>query len=145
MSQPSAPPKGVEFSDEYNKELVKLLTDRHGATLAAGETFTCGGHVSHGEAFASVQLSTRDESRVVTLEARVDLEVNDIQNPLDGRDVAVDFLDEVIAEYFDNERMLRLNLDWKEYPFGDKTVAFRGSVKNLKVDRMADEWLAKHG
>jgi hypothetical protein len=145
MKQESKAPKGVNFSDDFNKGLVELLMERHGPYLAPGESFACQGLLSHGEVKATIVLSNADESSVVTIEGRIDLELNDIQNPLDARDCVVDFLEEVIIEYFERERMLRPNLDWKEYTFGGNEIAFRGSVNNAKLDRMADEWLEKHG
>ena len=101
--------------------------------------------MTHGEAELTLVLSDRDETEVLEVQGRVDLEANDIQNPLDGRDAVLEVLDLVLAEHFASRREWRPSLDWKEHPQVDgPTIWVRGSMRNMAVERMADEFLAAH-
>lgn len=137
-------PNQLSLNPAEQKSIVKLLKKRHGLYLSPGEAFTCDGHLSHGDVHLKLMLSRPDQSHVVELEARADLEHNDIQNPSDAKSALLDFLDEVFLEYFEKSREMRMDLDWKVYNRDGVELQFRGSVRNRKVEAMADAWLAEH-
>ena len=141
----AAGPRKVPFTSQEKRQVIELLRQRHGANLDAREKFTVDGHLSHGNAWAQIKLADPDEDRVVRLEARIDIVENDIQNPTDARDLILDFLDEVLVEYFEKGRDLRFDLEWKVYERDGHELEFCGSDRNLKLEKMADDWLAQHG
>jgi len=138
-------PRHVKLTIEERNKVVKTLTERHRAHLASGETFLYDGHVSHGEVELRVELANADDTDVLTLEGRVDLVENDIQDPAEGKHLLMDFLDEVLIEYFEDDRDLRPDLDWKSYDYQSREVWVRGERRNRKLDRLADELLNSGG
>lgn len=138
------PPQGVSFSPTDIEQILTLLHERHGVHLDPGEAFEVSGQVSHGGVDLTLRLADPDESDVLTLDAHLDLEANDVQDPTDGRDALLDFMDGLLSTYFEQERALGLRDDWREYATDDgKAILLRGSRRNLKLERMADALLAE--
>ncbi len=133
----------AKLQESERKELVKLLQERHRMHLKPGEQFTCEGFMTHGEAHITMTLADPEEEAVLTLEGRIDLEAMDIQNPQSGRDYVLDCLDEALHEHFESERMWKPSMVWREHPYDKVMVWMRGSLRNLKVERMADALLGE--
>ena len=139
----SQAPKSAKLSPGERSKIVELLHVRFGGNLAPGEVFTFDGELSHSEVNLSVRLSDFEESDVLLIEGHIDLELNEIQDPSEAKTSLLDTLDELLGGYFEEERFLRMVDDWQEYINIDgHTVMLRGSRRNLKLERMADELLA---
>jgi hypothetical protein len=125
------------------KRICEALQQRHRAHLRPGDRFECEGWMTHGEARAQLKLRDPSEEEVLILQARVDLVEQDIQDPNDGKALALDVLDLAVQEYFAQERIWSPSLDWGEEPHQEKTVWLRGRRRNLKLDRIAAELLGE--
>jgi hypothetical protein len=60
-------------------------------------------------------------------------------------DMAVDYLDTYWNEYLTEERDTFLSLDWSTHKADGQTFFMRGSHHSVGLEKMADEFLAKHG
>ena len=89
----------------------------------------------------AIVLHNSDDSFHYRLEARVDLKATPLE-PIEARDLALDFLDWYLGEYLDAGRDLFLPLDWEPYSFGEHEVQARGEIRNLKLEAQADDLLA---
>ena len=60
-------------------------------------------------------------------------------------DLVVDYLDNYWKEYLTDDRDTFLSLDWSSHTWEGKSFYIRGSQHNVALERMADDFLAKHG
>jgi hypothetical protein len=123
---------------------LDLLRNRHRVHLRPSDRIQLTGMVSHGEATVTLTLSNPDETEVLSVEARCDLVENDIQNPMDGKDICFNLLDMGLGEYLVSGRQWRPPIDWSREVLDDIIVWIRGSVRNVQVDRLTDAFLAEH-
>lgn len=138
-------PRYVSIPESEREAIVILLHERHGVNLDPGEVFTFDGRLSHGGVQVRVTLSDAQESDVLDLEARMDLDFNDVSNPTDGRDALVDFLDELLSAYFEQGREMRFHGAWETYHHNDQTFQIRAQRTSPKLERMADALLRDAG
>lgn len=137
--------KQVPLSKDEIKVVLELMSERHRLHLAPGERFELAGHMNHGEVWVRMRLTNPEETEVVEIESRVDLVSNDLDNPLAGKELLLDLLDEGFQDFFGEDRMWRPPLEWAPLDYKGHQVELRGSVRNLKLERMADELLAQAG
>lgn len=133
----------LKIGDEELAKIIKTLSERHHAHVKPGEVFELEGYMNHGEAYARLWLRDPEETQVLSMEARVDLIGEDIQNPDEGKMHALDILDLGLQEYFSTSRTWKPSLDWKAHKHDGVDVYFRGSVRNLKLEKMASELLGE--
>ena len=126
-------------------KVLELLRQRHRSHLRPGDVLELDGVVTHGEATVSLTLRDPEGTQVLTLETRCDLVDNDIQNPIDGKMACFDLLELALTQYLESGRQWRPGVGWGPEACEDVTVCMRGSVRNLKVEAMADAWLEEHG
>ncbi len=127
------------------EEVLGLLRERHRSHIRPGEALTLEGIVSHGEAKVSLTLRDPEETEVLTLDTCCDLVENDLQNPIDGKMACFDLVELALSQYLESGRQWRPSLAWGPESVEDIAVWMRGSVRNLKVEAMADAWLKEHG
>jgi hypothetical protein len=148
------------FGDETLQHLDRLLAERYGASLKIGETLGLSAWAEGDACYATLLLRNADESLYYPIEVRVAVDAKAGKGA--GKDSAgekdpvvasqdkagkllVDVLDHCLGEYLRGDRDVFLTLDWSELSFGDQQVQARGQVVNRKLERMADELLAKAG
>ena len=137
----STAPLHVKLNALERREIIELLVARHSVHLEPGERFEVDGHVSHGEAWLKMTLSDPEETDVLDLEARIDLVSNEIQDPNSGKYTLIDFLDEAFIQFFEEDRWMRSELQWKSYDYQGNELQFRSERRNKKLDDMADHLL----
>ncbi len=133
----------VTIGPDEVKAVLGLLLKRHRLHLRPGERLAWSGTYNHGEAHLTLTLSDAEEEAVLTIEGRIDLEANDIQDPSEGKEAVMDFIDEALQEFFSSGRSWRPPLDWSAYEGAGEvpTMWLRGDLVNLKLERMADALL----
>ncbi len=131
----------VKLDDATRGTILDALRERHHAHLRPGETLSCDGTLTHGEAWCELVLSDDEEEKVLRLQAQVDLVGQDIQNPTEGRELGMDLIDIALQEYFSTDRTWVPTQDWKSQVLRDKEVFIRGRLRNLKLERQAAELL----
>jgi hypothetical protein len=57
----------------------------------------------------------------------------------------IDFVDKYWSEYLEKGRDTFVGIDWETFEFEGLTICMRGFVRNLEVERITEEWLAKVG
>lgn len=135
-------PRFAPLPKAERDQLAQLLTKRHRNHLAPGERFTVEGHLSHGEVALTMRLAPKDEGDTLTLEGKIDLVANDLQDPNEARFLLMDFLDEVFQTYFEQERLMPLDLAWRAYTFQEVEVLHRSERNNPHLESLADAILA---
>jgi len=120
--------------------ILDQLAKRHGSALR-NEHFEVDARKEGEDAVVSLVLSTDDRTSVYRMEAAIHREQYVAMTLQQSIDVALDFLDWYLGEYFREERDAFLPLDWKAFRFGDVEVMARGEVRNEFLDDMADAWL----
>jgi len=133
----------VELMDGREVARVcRLLKERHRHGMRPGEEFLARGWLEDEVVSATLTLRNQDESLHYPMEARLDIRDTDLL-PEDALEVLLDFLDYYVGEYLGHERNVYLTIDWSEVRFGDAVLQARGQVLNLKLEREADEILAR--
>jgi hypothetical protein len=133
----------IELMDGKEAARVcRLLKERHRRGLRPGEEFQVRGWVQDEVVYATLTLRNQDESLHYPMEARLDVADSE-QLPEDALDVLLDFLDYYVGQYLERDRDVYLTIDWSEVRFGESVLQARGQVLNLKLERMADEILAR--
>jgi hypothetical protein len=60
-------------------------------------------------------------------------------------DLVVDYMDSYWAEYLTDGRDTFLSVDWAPHTIDGQPFFMRGSQHNVALEKMADDFLAKHG
>ncbi|MFO0751100.1 MAG: hypothetical protein U1F43_36310 [Myxococcota bacterium] len=124
----------------YRTKVLDALVERHGSMLRS-ETFDLDAHREGDDAVVTLTLKTHDRTNVYEMEAAVRRELYAAMTLPQAVDVALDFLDWYLGEYFREGRDAFLPLDWKPFRFGDLEVMARGELRNEFLDEAADAWL----
>jgi len=131
---------GQDFSDEVEAALRK----RHPA-LDASEDIEVSGEIAHGHALLNLSIENDEATERLALHVCVECEPNDIDNPLEARDAALDYMDVILADFLDNDRRLTVLPTWDAHDVSGTTIKVRGEVTNPTAERAADDFLAEHG
>lgn len=132
----------IPFDVVFNTQIQELLLERHGPLLDPKESLTISGEMSHGHVTGALRLEAEDQSSLLELAVRVELEPNTIDSPVDARTVCLDALDAVFASWLESERVMRLPPLWDAYQFETWDVSLRGEVTRPNLEAEADRWLA---
>jgi hypothetical protein len=124
---------------------AKLMRRSLSPKLASNESLLIEGELAHGYALLKVIIENAEHSHRAQLEVCVQSDVNNIDNPLDARDLALDFAHLVAKQYMAEDRFMVLPGTWEEHVLKDKTVLFRGERCNPTLEREAELLLAEHG
>ncbi len=124
----------------YRTKVLGLLNERHGSALRA-ERFELDAIREHDDVIVRLVLRSDDRTHVYTMEAVVVRDKYPALSETQAVDLAIDFLDWYVGEYFREERDAFLPLDWKPHQFGDLEVMARGELRNEFLDDAADAWL----
>lgn len=122
-------------TERIRKALIKRWSHR-----LRDERFEVSGWMEKTTVQVTIVLHTPDNSFHYPMEARVDPRGENLE-PIEGRDLALDFLDWYLGEFFDSGRELLLPVDWSPHEFAEHEVFARGQVRNLKLEQAADDLL----
>ena len=137
--------KPIPFDAKLCQELVELFRSRHGAHFLSGERLSVKGELSHGHALATLVLEKTDRSSRLELATCVELKSNHLENPIDARDIALDFLDVTLGEFLSNDRMMYLPPVWQTQMIEDQEILLRGASTRPALDDEAAQLLAEAG
>ena len=143
--KPQDPDKGVSLGVEVESEIAQVLAKRYKRFLSKDEHFSVKTEVCHHFGLVSAELTNPDRTTAVCVEVSVECEPNQIENPLDAYNKALDVLDLVYLDYFDSDRISHYLPIWQSYEIDDQTVNVRLEHSNPALDDAASEFLKAHG
>jgi len=115
-----------------NQKYASLLDERRFQITAQNDK---------GSVTVKVICENPDQSYHYPVEARI----NHVQEEMDAAEAAlflIDYVDLYFNDYFGDDEDLFLPIDWKDTQYDAVDFQIRGQVLNLKLERMADEFLA---
>ena len=129
------------FSDDELEAARRALHDAFGTWIKPDEAFGIVGRFDGERLRVTIELADTTRSSVARFEAGYLFE-NDDENVVEVRALLVEFLGGMLDTWLRDDRWPPPHLDWQEYSWERTTIAFRGSVENEALTRMADELLA---
>jgi len=136
--------KPIPLPPEFTDPLVITLRERHPG-LQPNETLMVSGEMAQGHSLVRLELEDPKQTSRLWFEGVVENERNNIDSPVEARDLAVDCVDALIEAFLVNARSVRFVPDWKELEDGGTTFLVRGEWTNPKLVSEADALLAEHG
>lgn len=127
---------GQEFG-----ELEEILAQKY-AHYLDGRYFQVGAEVQGDMVYATVTLKNEEESFFYPVEARMQFVEEDMK-AAEAALFLIDYMDAYFEEYLSEGEDLFIPIDWTAHSYLATDFQIRGQVRNLKVERMADELLAK--
>ena len=125
---------------EQTTRAISTLNQKHGRRLK-GETFSITASEQDSTVIVCLYLAANDRSFEYRMESAVTVDEKLVHTKELALELALDFLDWYLGEYFKNDRDLLLPLDWQPHRFGEFEVMAKGDVRNPDLDDMADAWL----
>ncbi len=143
--KPQDPNKGVSLGAEVEAEVAEVMQKRYKRFLEGDEHFQIKTEVCHHFGMVSSVLSNTARTTQVTVEVSVECEENQIENPIDAYNKALDVLDLVWLDYFDSDRIAHYLPIWQSYDIDFMTVNVRLEHCNPSLDDEASAFLKAHG
>lgn len=140
--QPGSAP--VRFDAPTRAQITDALRKRH-RRISPRERLEIDGELGHGHTLVELRLSTPDDHFRLAIDLAVECEPNDLDNPIVARDVALDYLDVVLADFLANDRRLNLLPEWDAHEVDGVVVKIRGEVTNPALESEADRLLREAG
>ncbi len=137
--------KGVSLGSDLEAEIAEAMMQRYKRFLNPNERFTVKTEVCHQFGLVSALLTSTDRTTNVEAEVCIECEPNDLDNPIEAYQVALDVLDTVLLEYFDSDRISHYLPIWQCYEVDDHTANVRLDHANLALDDEASAFLKAHG
>ncbi len=125
---------------EQTTKAIASLNQKYGRRLK-GEAFSISASEQDSTIVVTLHLAALDRSFEYTMESAVMIDEKLIHTRELALELALDFLDWYLGEYFKNEREVLLPLDWQPHRFGEFEVMAKGDIRNPELDDMADAWL----
>lgn len=108
-----------------------------------GRTFQVAAEIKGRGVFVKVVLTSEDQSFYYPVEARVLYE----QEEMKAGEAAlflIDYVDAYFEEFLiEEDEEIFLTIDWSDHQYEAIEFQMRGQIHNLKLESMADAWLAK--
>ncbi len=139
------PDKGVSLGPEVEQEIAQVLKKRYARFLEGTESFSVKTEVCHQFGLVSAVLTNPEHTTYVCVETSVECEENQIDNPMDAYDKALDVMDLVWLDYFDSDRISHYLPIWQAYEIDSMSVNVRLEHSNPSLDDEASEFLKAHG
>ena len=139
------PDKGVSLGPEVEQEIAQVLKKRYARFLDGTESFSVKTEVCHQFGLVSAVLTNPEHTTYVCVETSVECEENQIDNPMDAYDKALDVMDLVWLDYFDSDRISHYLPIWQAYEIDSMSVNVRLEHSNPSLDDEASEFLKAHG
>jgi len=125
---------------EQTTRAITSLNQKYGRRLKA-ETFSVSATEQDSTVIVTLHLAALDRTFEYRMESAVTVDEKLVHTRELALELALDFLEWYLGEYFKNERELLLPLDWQPHRFGEHEVMAKGDVRNPELDDMADAWL----
>lgn len=90
--------------------------------------------------YVQVTLANKDQSFYYPVEARLDTDAEEL-TAKDAGFFLVDYIDTYFEEYLMEEEDLFLTIDWSPQEYDAVKFQMRGQIRNLKLEKMADDLL----
>lgn len=128
--------------DPSDHSFLADLLNRKYENYLLGKLFTVTSHFIPSEqgVYVQVVLANSDQSFYYPVEARVAIDDEELTKK-DAAFFLVDYIDTYFEEYLMEEEDLFLTIDWSPQEYDAVAFQMRGQIRNLKLEKMADEWL----
>ncbi len=137
------PPRRTSLPLQEAVLVAETLEERFGDSLRETEGFRVEGHGLGERLFVKARLVDATKQESVEVEAQVHLP--DFATPAAARMCAYDLLDSLLGTFFEAERGLFFPASWCTATFKDHSVAYRGRLRRMALERAADELLRRGG
>ena len=132
------PNRPVPFDNPVCQHLAGALRKTVGTKLQPGERLEVAGELAQSHSLVRCELHNADDSAAVELEVCVETEPNQLEGPLQARDLALDALQTLLRSFFESERLLFLPPLWQSHDFEGRSVLFRGARRSPKLEAEAE-------
>lgn len=138
------------FDEAEVKKICQYLNKKF-STLLKNEKFSLETGFKGTQVQLKLILSNEDKSFYYPIEAICmneplpEDEEDEMLTPNDVAYLMLDYLTLYFEEFLTEDRNVFLPLDWSVHQSDEFSFFLRGFVRNLKVEKIADEFLAKHG
>ncbi len=113
------------------------------AVFAGNRRFKLEGHATGHAVALTLTLKNDDESFYYPVEGQIAHHEQGLSQR-NAAEMLLDLMDSYFQEYLVNGGEVYLSLDWQEYEVEGNKMQLRGQIQNLKLEKMADEFLAGH-
>lgn len=142
---PTNDPKKVSHGralEPSDHSFLADLLNRKYENYLLGKLFAVDSHFVANEqgVYVQVTLANADQSFYYPVEARVNIDAEELGKK-DAAFFLVDYIDTYFEEYLMEEEDLFLPIDWSPQEYDAVSFQMRGQIRNLKLEKMADEWL----
>lgn len=108
-----------------------------------GRKFSVSAEIRGRGVFVKVLLSNSDQSFYYPVEARILYEKEEMK-AAEAAMFLVDYIDAYFEEFLlEDDEEIYLTIDWSDHQYEAVDFQMRGQIQNLKLEAMADEWLAR--
>ena len=145
FANPQSKDHGVSLGKDVELEIAQAMKKRYQRFLSRTESFTVVTEVCHQFGLVSAHLSNPERTTCVDFEVCIECEPNDIDNPMDAYQIALDGLDTIILEFFDSDRIAHYLPLWQSYDLDGHTAYIRLEHSNPALDDEASAFLRAHG
>ena len=122
--------------------LAKAMQMKYRMALQ-GRTFTVSAEIKGRGVFVKVILAKDDQSFYYPVEGRILYEKEEMK-PAEAAIFLVDYIDAYFEEFLlEDDEEIYLTIDWSDHQYEAVEFQLRGQILNLKLETMADEWLAQ--
>lgn len=136
---------GVSLGKDVEQDIAQVMKKRYQRFLSKTESFTVATEVCHQFGLVRAHLSNPERTTCVDFEVCIECEPNEIDNPMDAYQAALDGLDTIILEFFDSDRIAHFLPIWQSYELDGHTAYIRLEHSNPALDDEASAFLLAHG
>lgn len=139
--QKTTPTRSAALEETDHTYLADLLNNKYDNYLL-GKLFSVDSHFVEDEqgVYVTVTLTNGDQSFYYPVEARMDIDAEDMAKK-EAAFFLVDYIDTYFEEYLLEEEDLFLTIDWSPQDYDAVKFQMRGQIRNLKLEKMADDLL----
>lgn len=147
MSTKNTKGKVKPVSDEERSQIAAAISALHGTRIEPGEAIGIELERTREHSHVQLVLSTADETFMAEFEAAILEDDEHVSQPAPEAafEIALDFLNRMVAEFLEDRDQMLLHEDWRIYNFEDVAVRFRGRRSRPDLEALADQWLAQGG
>lgn len=126
---------------EELSDIEALMGEKY-AHYLDGRSFHVAAEHQGDSVYVTVTLKNDEESFFYPVEARIKHEAEDMK-PSEAALFLIDYIDAYFEEYLTENEDLFIPIDWTAHQYLASNFQIRGQVRNLKIERMADDLLSK--
>lgn len=134
-------PSTCPLNTQEQDQVLKSLQGKY-AAFTGNRTFALDGETDSQIVSMTLTLKSDDESFFYPVEGRIAYREEGLSQKA-ATGALLDVMDSYFQEYLVSEGEVLLPIDWQDYESADgRKLQLRGQVRNLKLEKMADELLA---